>query len=231
MLRALRAEAVRCVDLADNYARGGFGGRLQPGQSPALIVVDFLEAYVRPGALLYAACEAAQSAASRLLERARACAVPILHTRVVYQAGGRDGGVFFRKVPALRTFEQGADPALQAFAAGLAPAPDETVITKQYASAFFGTSLGSTLTAQGIDTLMIAGVSTSGCIRATALDACQYGFIPLVVREAVADRAPQPHESALFDLQAKYAEVIALDAALDYLSAIQAARRQDRAAD
>ena len=231
MLRALRRKPGRLLDLADNYARGGFGAHLQPGRSPAVIIVDFLEAYVRPGALLYAACEAAQAAASRLLARARACAIPILHTRVVYQVGGRDGGVFFSKVPELRTFEQGADPLLQAFASGLAPASNETVITKQYASAFFGTSLGSTLTALGIDTLLIAGVSTSGCIRATAVDACQYGFIPLVVREAVADRAPQPHESALFDLQAKYAEVIALDAAVDYLLAIQAARRQDRASD
>jgi maleamate amidohydrolase len=92
------------------------------------------------------------------------------------------------------------------------------VITKQYASAFFGTPLAAELTALGCDTLLIAGVSTSGCIRATALDCCQHGFIPLVVREAVGDRAPAPHEANLFDLQAKYAEVVGLDAALDYLA-------------
>ena len=85
------------------------------------------------------------------------------------------------------------------------------MITKQYASAFFGTTLASTLTALGVDTLLIAGVSTSGCIRATALDACQHGFIPLVVRDAVGDRHPAPHEANLFDLQAKYAEVVSLD--------------------
>jgi nicotinamidase-related amidase len=136
---------------------------------------------------------------------------------VRYQRGGRDGGVFYRKVPALRTFEDGANPELQAFARGLEPLPDETVITKQYASAFFGTSLSSTLAALRVDTLLICGVSTSGCVRATAVDACQVGLIPLVVRDAVGDRAAAPHEATLFDLQAKYAEVVSLDSALAYL--------------
>jgi nicotinamidase-related amidase len=95
------------------------------------------------------------------------------------------------------------------------------VVTKQYASAFFGTSLASTLTALGVDTLLIAGVSTSGCVRASAVDACQHGFIPLVVREAVGDRHSAPHEANLFDLQAKYAEVVGLDQALQYLQRIQ----------
>jgi nicotinamidase-related amidase len=107
------------------------------------------------------------------------------------------------------------DPALE-------PAAGETVITKQYASAFFGTTLASTLTALGVDTLLIAGVSTSGCIRATALDACQHGFIPLVVRDAVGDRHPAPHEANLFDLQAKYAEVVSLETATRYLSGLPA---------
>jgi maleamate amidohydrolase len=88
---------------------------------------------------------------------------------------------------------------------------------KQYASAFFGTSLASTLTALGVDTLVIAGVSTSGCVRASALDACQHGFVPLVVREAVGDRHAAPHEATLFDLQAKYAEIVSLGFAGQYL--------------
>jgi nicotinamidase-related amidase len=139
---------------------------------------------------------------------------------VEYQAGGRDGGVFFRKVPALQCFEAGVHPELAAFAAGLEPLAGETVVTKQYASAFFGTSLASTLTALGVDTLLIAGVSTSGCVRASAVDACQHGFIPLVVRDAVGDRHPAPHEANLFDLQAKYAEVVGLELALQYLQRI-----------
>jgi nicotinamidase-related amidase len=115
---------------------------------------------------------------------------------------------------------------LQAFASGLEPLPDETVITKQYASAFFGTSLSSTLVALRIDTLLICGVSTSGCVRATAVDACQAGFIPLVVRDAVGDRAAGPHEATLFDLQAKYAEVVSLDGALTYLGTARPAAQK-----
>ena len=121
-------------------------------------------------------------------------------------------------MPALKCFESGLHPELAAFAPGLEPRAGETLITKQYASAFFATSLASTLTASGIDTVLIAGVSTSGCIRASAVDACQYGFIPLVVREAVADRAPGPHEANLFDLQAKYAEVVSLEEVRGYLA-------------
>jgi len=206
--------------LTDNYAAGGFGLTLQPGRRPALLVIDFVRAYLVAGSPLYAAAEPARAAAQTLLEAARRAAIPVIHTNVEYQPGGRDGGVFFRKVPALKCFEAGAHPDLAAFAAGLEPVAGETVITKQYASAFFGTTLASTLTAQGVDTLLIAGVSTSGCVRASAVDACQHGFIPLVVREAVGDRHPAPHEASLFDLQAKYAEVVGLDMALQYLQRV-----------
>jgi len=101
------------------------------------------------------------------------------------------------------------------------------VITKQYAGAFFGTSLASTLASLRLDTVLIAGVSTSGCVRASAVDCCQHGYVPLVVREAVGDRAPEPHAASLFDLQAKYAEVIDLQQARDYLAA-QGARPKDQ---
>jgi nicotinamidase-related amidase len=206
--------------LTENYAAVGFGLSLQPGRRPALLVIDFVRAYLVQGSPLYAGVEAVRAAAQTLLEAARHAAIPVVHTNVQYQPGGRDGGVFFRKVPALKCFEAGTHPDLAAFAAGLEPVAGETVITKQYASAFFGTSLGSTLTALGVDTLLIAGVSTSGCVRASAVDACQHGFIPLVVREAVGDRHAAPHEANLFDLQAKYAEVVGLDLALQYLQRI-----------
>ena len=206
--------------LTDNYAAGGFALALQPGRRPALLVIDFVQAYLVAGSPLYAGAEPARAAAQTLLEAARRARIPVTHTNVQYQAGGRDGGVFFRKVPALKCFEAGARPDLAAFAAGLEPSAGETVVTKQYASAFFGTSLASTLTALGVDTLLIAGVSTSGCVRASAVDACQHGFIPLVVREAVGDRHPAPHEANLFDLQAKYAEVVGLELALEYLKGI-----------
>lgn len=205
--------------LLENYQRGGFLKKLEFGRRPALLVIDFVQAYVVDGSPLYGAegCLQAQRGAIELLRGARAAGIPVVHTNVAFQPGGRDGGVFFRKVPALACFEVGRSPELAAFAAGLEPIAGETVITKQYASAFFGTTLASTLTALGVDTVLIAGVSTSGCIRASTVDCCQHGFVPLVVREAVGDRAPGPHEANLFDLQAKYAEVIGLDAALAYL--------------
>jgi maleamate amidohydrolase len=210
--------------LTDNYARGGFTQRLAPGLRPALLVIDFVRAYLVKDSPLYggSGCENARRAAVRLLRAARQAGIPVLHTNVEFDVGGRNGGVFFRKVPALACFERGRHPELAAFAEGLEPAEGETVITKQYASAFFGTSLASTLTALGRDTLLIAGVSTSGCIRASAVDCCQHGFVPLVVREAVGDRAPEPHEANLFDLQAKYAEVVALEDAESYLGALPA---------
>lgn len=206
--------------LAANYARGGFTQQLQPGRRPALLVIDFVKAYLLPGSPLYAGVDSAHAAAVQLLQAARSAGIPVVHTNVEYQPGGKNGGVFFRKVPALRSFEAGAHPDLAAFAEGLEPAPGETLITKQYASAFFGTTLASTLTALGVDTVLIAGVSTSGCVRASAVDCCQHGFIPVVVRDAVGDRAPGPHEANLFDLQAKYAEVRNLPEVLAYLAAL-----------
>jgi len=203
--------------LFENYAAGGFGHSLQPGRRPALLVIDFVRAYLAPGSPLYAGVEPAREACRELLQAARSAAIPVVHTNVEYQPGGRNGGVFFRKVPALKSFEAGVHPELAAFAAGLEPIPGETVITKQYASAFFATPLASTLTALGVDTVLIAGVSTSGCVRASTVDACQHGFIPWVVREAVGDRHQAPHDANLFDLQAKYAEVVSLAQAKDYL--------------
>jgi len=193
-------------DLDLDYRSAGFTGRLEWGSSPALVIVDFCMAYLDPASPLYAGVESARDCAARLLFEARAARLPIFHTVVRYMRGGADGGVFFRKVPLLRVFEAGsklAEPPPE-----LAPREGEIVVVKQYASAFFGTSFAATLTSRGIDTLVIAGVSTSGCIRATAVDACQHGFLPFVCRDAVGDRHPSPHDANLFDLAAKYAEVV-----------------------
>jgi len=205
------------IDLDSDYQRAGFGARLPFGCRPALILVDVVQAYVQPDSGLYAqGFVDALEPNRRLVAAARAAGVPVIFTRVVYDAQGRDGGLFFRKVPALRAFVPGSP--LGAYAEGLAPRADETVVTKQYASAFFGTSLASTLTAMGVDTLLITGFSTSGCVRATALDALQHGFAPYVVREACGDRDLRPQESNLFDLQAKYAEVVSEAQALGHIA-------------
>ncbi len=205
------------ADLSGNYA-GAFDGALPFGNRPALIVIDMVEAYFQPGSPLYAGVEAARDSAVRLVAASRAAGIPVIFTNVEYAPGGADGGVFYRKVPALKVFEQGSP--LGAFPAVLSPRDGDLVITKRYASAFFATHLAATLTALGVDTLMIAGVSTSGCVRATALDACQNGFLPFVVRDACGDRHSAPHEANLFDLQAKYAEVVSEARALDLLSGL-----------
>lgn len=209
-------------DLDADYAQAGFGNRLGWGKRPALLIIDFVNAYLDPACPLYAGVEKVRGQAATLLLAARAARIPVLHTNVAYTPGGVDGGVFFRKVKALSCFERGLHPHWASFAEGLEPIAGEPVITKQYASAFFGTSLASTLASSGIDTLLIAGLSTSGCVRASALDACQHGFVPLVVREAVGDRDARVHEANLFDLHAKYADVIGLEEVVTHLGALQA---------
>ncbi len=193
-------------DLDRDYRQAGFSGRLSWGRRPALLIVDFCMAYLDPASPLYAGVETARDSAARLLSAARGAGIAVLHSEVRFVHGGADGGVFYRKVPALKVFDAGSPLARPPEV--LAPRAGEIVITKQYASAFFGTSLASTLTALGVDTLVLAGVSTSGCVRATAVDGCQHGFVTFVCRDAVGDRDTRPHEANLFDLQAKYAEVV-----------------------
>ena len=209
------------IDINTNYAAGGFGNSLQWGTKPAVIVVDLCVAYLREGSPLYLedSGEPTRASAERVVDEARACSVPVIFTRVEFEPGGTNGGLFFKKVSSLASFVRG-NP-LGDFPSAPRPNPGDVVVTKQYASGFFGTSLASTMNAMRIDTAIITGVSTSGCVRATALDALQHGFVPLVVREAVGDRAPGPHESNLFDLNAKYADVITEARCLEYLHSVR----------
>ncbi|QDY07776.1 isochorismatase family protein [Micromonospora sp. HM134] len=204
-------------DLQVDYRRAGFGADLGRGSRRALLLVDFVQAYLDPASPLFAGDQdpPALRACATLLDTARRTGVPVIHTRVELAPGSQDGGLFVRKVPALRVFERGG-----AFAVApprLAPAAGETVVTKQYASAFFGTSLASTLRVLGVDALLVGGCSTSGCVRASVVDALQHGFVPLVVADACLDRDPRPHEAALFDLGAKYADIVGLDEATTLL--------------
>lgn len=194
----------------------GFAGSLTPGRRPAVLAVDMMRAYFEPGSPFCLPEEACLDAAGEVLATAREAGVPVVHTLVRFGPGGVDGGVFLQKVPALRLLI--GDSLLGRLMPQVAPLPGETVVVKQYASAFFGTSLASTLQSLQVDTVVILGVSTSGCIRATAVDALQHGFVPLVVREAVGDREPAVHEASLYDLQAKYAEVVPLADATAYLA-------------
>jgi maleamate amidohydrolase len=191
-------------DLNENYS--AFDGVLGFGKRPALILVDFVQAYFDKNCDLYAGAEESLASALRVRDASRAAGIPIVYSNVVYEKGGADGGVFFRKVPALKNFVIG-NP-MGAWPSGLQPADDELVISKQYPSAFFGTSLAATLAAKDIDTLIITGVTTSGCVRATCVDAVSHGFIPIVVADACGDRHSAPHEANIFDMNAKYADVV-----------------------
>lgn len=202
-------------DLDADYAAAGFRGRLGWGERPAVVVIDVCRAYTDPDSPLYAGVEDAVAAAAELVDGARAAGVDVVFTRVEYEPGGADGGMFFRKVPALCCFERG-NP-LADWVDDPRPRDGEVVVTKQYASAFFGTNLASTLHAAGVDTVVLCGLSTSGCVRASGVDAVQHGFRPIVVAEACGDRAEEPHRANLFDLDAKYADVVTLADALAHL--------------
>jgi maleamate amidohydrolase len=203
--------------LDKNYANA-YGHSLTPGMNPALILIDVVQAYFDPDCELYADVDDALQSALRVLEIARERGILVIYTNVVYQGDGIDGGRFFEKVLPLKHFYKG-NP-MGEFAVGIQPREDELVVSKQYPSAFFGTSLASTLTARGIDTLIITGLTTSGCIRASCVDAMSSGFIPIVVADACGDRHESPHEANLFDMQAKYAEVWSESDVCDYLDKI-----------
>lgn len=207
--------------LLQDYA-AVFGGKAGFGRSPALVLIDFVEAYFAPASPLYAGVEDALASALRVRAAARSAGVPVILTNVVYHPGGIDGGRFFEKVPALRAFEAGS--AMGAWPRGLFPEADEIVLTKQYPSAFFGTSLASTLTARGIDQVILTGLSTSGCVRASCVDAVSHGFRTAVVADACGDRHPGPHEANLFDMNAKYADVVSEDAIVTYLASLEQGR-------
>lgn len=204
-------------ELTENY-RGAFDGSLGFGKAPALILVDFVEAYFAKDSPLYAGVEDELASALRIRDVARSAGVPVIYTHVVYQEGGADGGVFYRKVPALEVFVSG-NP-LGDWPDSLEPADNELVVSKQYPSAFFGTTLAATLTASEIDTLIITGVTTSGCVRATCVDAMSYGFAPMVVADACGDRHVEPHEANLFDMNAKYADVVNEATVVTYLDGL-----------
>ena len=194
----------------------GFSGRVGWGARPAVVVIDLVRAYTHPdGPFALPDAQAAVEATAELVETARDKDVPVVWTVVRYAAGLADGGLFVRKVPALACFAE--DAAGDWGDLALEPMAGELVVVKQYASAFFGTSLATTLHTAGVDTLVIAGVSTSGCVRATAMDALNSGFRPQVVRDACADRTPALHDSNLADLDAKYADVVEMAEVLAHL--------------
>lgn len=196
----------------------GFGQEIGFGQRPAIVVVDLIYAFTNPNAPLGSDLDAVMAATIEVLTAARQAGVPIFHTTVRYDDDLHDAGIWYRKQSGITTLRAGTRGV--ELDERLDRRPGEPLIAKKYASAFFGTDFSSRLTSSGIDTLVITGCTTSGCVRATAVDAVQLGFRPMVVREAVGDRSPRAHEQSLFDLHQKYADVVSLTQTTSYLSAI-----------
>ncbi len=204
--------------LDTNYERAGYHARQSWGTRPALVLIDFAKAYFDPAAPLYGGegCQIALDNAAILADAARVAGVPVVFTEVKYQPGGSDGGAFYAKVPALSCFDAGAET--QELAPPLELKDNDILISKQYPSGFFGTSLASTLHFMKVDTLLLCGVTTSGCVRATCIDSISHGFVTLVVEDGVGDRAEEPHRANLFDMSAKYADLLSTQDAIQYFS-------------
>ncbi|CAO3433789.1 isochorismatase family protein [Azospirillum doebereinerae] len=193
-------------DLKDNYA-AVFDNRIGFGRKAAVLSIDFIDFYTQPGAPFFG-----QGVVDAVIESvplyaaARRAGLPVIYTKVIYDAAGHEGGMFVKKIPALRAFT--ADNPLGNFDARILPEPDDIVLVKHHSSAFFGTALSTILRTLECDTVIVTGCSTSGCVRATAVDGVSHGFRVIVPRECVGDRHPAPHDSALFDMNAKYGDVL-----------------------
>ena len=200
------------------YARARLGEPVTMGSRPAVLVVDFSCGFTDPGCGLGSDLTAEVEATKDLLDVAREKGLLVVFTTIGYEPGLKDGGLWLQKVPALGELQIGGrwveiDPRLES-------REDEPIVLKKGASGFFGTNLAAILVSQGVDSVVLCGATTSGCIRATAIDLLQLGWPTLVPRECVGDRAQAPHENNLFDIQAKYADVVSAAEALEYLRSV-----------
>jgi maleamate amidohydrolase len=210
------------AEVRGDYLRRGFANRIGWGARPAVLVVDLTAGFTDPTTALGADLAEVIAATSRILEVARAAAIPIIFTSIAYADPALEGGHWIRKIPALEILKEGTP--LVEVDTSLARRPNEPVIVKRFASAFAGTSLHAMLQMLRVDTLVLCGTSTSGCIRASAVDAVQLGFRCVVPEEAVGDRARLPHEANLFDIDSKYGDVVSLAAAIDFITRLKSPR-------
>lgn len=200
------------------YERARLGQSVTLGARPAVLVVDFSRGFTDPESTMGSELTREVEATTRLLAAAREREIPVIFTTIGFEPNLNDGSLWLEKAPGLGELIIGSkwveiDPRLER-------RDEETVILKKGASAFFGTNLPSILVSQGVDTIIMCGATTSGCIRATAIDLLQYGYPTLVPRECVGDRAQAPHEANLVDIQAKYADVVSVDDALTYIESV-----------
>ena len=201
--------------LREEFHEKGFGRRVGFGQRPALLAVDFITGFTDLRSPLAGELDSQVEATNALLEPARAAGIPVIFSTVAYDAELQEAGIWIRKIPSNAWLVEGSEWV--EVDKRLNQHPNETTLVKKYASCFFGTDLAARLVSRRVDTLIITGCTTSGCVRATAVDSCSYGFHTIVVEEAVGDRAALPHAASLFDIDAKYGDVVGLEEALGYL--------------
>lgn len=208
----------------DTYQRAGFGAPVRRGRRPAIVVVDLTRGFTEDAYPSGADLTAVVKSTATLIEAGRPAGVPVIYTAIAYSPAEAAGEsvTWLDKATGMRAMLEGTDAV--ALDPRLPRQSRDLLVVKKGASAFFGTSLASDLVGLGCDTVLVCGATTSGCVRATAVDAVQSGFPVLVPRECVGDRAQGPHEANLFDIQAKYGDVVDLTEAVDYLTGLPAAR-------
>ena len=198
------------------YKKAGIGKRMGFGKRPCILVIDFQKGLTDTRYPLAGNLDKEIMATRELLDVARQKEVPIIFTVTAYDGSGHDGGRYFDKIPSLKTLLKGTP--LAEVNEHLERRSNETVIEKNYQSAFFGTSLFSLLNALHIDTVIVCGCVTSSCVRSTAIDSMQLGFYTIIPKQCVGDRVPERHESNLLDLDTKSADVINKEDVLEYLN-------------
>ncbi len=202
----------------DFYVKKGFAARVGFGARPALLVIDLIRAFTDLRSPLASNLDSQIRATRELLVVARERAIPVIFSTVAYDAELQEAGIWIRKIPSNSWLIEGSEWV--ELDERLERRPREMLLVKKYASCFFGTDLAARLVTRQVDTLLIAGCTTSGCVRASAVDACSLGLHTIVVQEAVGDRAELPHIANLFDIDAKYGDVVSLEEALGYLQTV-----------
>jgi nicotinamidase-related amidase len=206
---------------AEIYERAGFGARVERGSRPAVLVVDFTYGFTDPRYPTGSDMSGPVLATARLLNTARERGIPVIFTTIAYDPGQIATLAWLKKSTGMAALSLGS--RLVEVDERLTPATSEHLVVKTGASAFFGTPLATYLASARVDTLIITGATTSGCVRASAVDAVQHGYPALVPRDCVGDRAQTPHDASLFDINEKYGDVVDLDDVVTYLEALPSA--------
>jgi maleamate amidohydrolase len=216
------------AELHETLTRRGFAGRVGYGARPAVLVVDLIRGFTDERCPLASNLDREVENSRRIVEAARAAGAAVVFSTVSYDEALDEAGLWSLKVPSNEWLVEGSEWV--GVDERLARRPGDMLLVKKYASCFFGTDLVSRLVSRGIDTLIVTGCTTSGCVRASAVDACSYGFHTIVVEDAVGDRAPLSHLTCLFDIDAKYADVTTTDAVIEYLRSVHDGRAAEAAA-